>query len=105
MEKINKLALELFTVVIVMGIISYAVYMIIAKIKKLKVDTPDDRTYRLAFCVVIVVAISFLSFGCNGGIDKNVLAIFGTIAGYVLGGVNLSSSDGRNSTDNKEPQN
>jgi len=85
MEK-DILSLILFAVVILVGVILYAIYMISALLKGKDVKTPDNRTFRLAFCVVIIVAITFLGLGCCE-IDKTIMAVFGTIAGYVLGGV------------------
>ncbi len=84
--KQDMVALILFTLVMVIAATSYATYMITALKKGKKVTTPDERTFRLAFFVVIIVVIAFLALGL-GKIDENLLAVLGTIAGYVLGGV------------------
>ena len=88
--EIQKLAMILFTVVMSIAAISYAVYMITALITKRRVRTPDERTFRLAFFVIIMVVIAFLGLGLGGEIEANLLAILGTIAGYVLGGITPS---------------
>ncbi len=84
--EMRELSMYLFTFVMSIAAISYAAYMITALIKDHHVDTPDERTFRLAFFVVIIVVIAFLALGL-GAVDQNLLAVLGTIAGYVLGGV------------------
>ncbi len=91
MEK-DTLSLTLFTAVILVGVTLYAIYMISALLKDKKVKTPDNRTFRLAFCVVIIVAITFLGLACSA-IDENIMTVFGTIAGYVLGGVKWTEEE------------
>ena len=83
--ELRKLAMILFTVVMSIAAISYAVYMITA-LEGTDFQTPDEKTYRLAFFVVIIVVLAFLGLA-RDKINDNLLAVLGTIAGYVLGGV------------------
>lgn len=84
---IQIVALILLTVVLLAGLIAYGMvmYRVIPRGKDFK--TPDEKTYRLAFLVFIVVILAYLALGLGQGINENVFAILGTIAGYVLGGV------------------
>ena len=82
----RKVALISFTVVMSIAAISYAAYMITALALGTDVPTPDAKTFRLAFFVVIMVVIAFLGLTLKKPSDS-VLAILGTVAGYVLGGV------------------
>lgn len=83
------------------GIVLYATYMIATVVKNYRVITPDNRTYRLAFCLLIIVAISFLSFACDK-IDEKITTLFGTIAGYVLGGVKWPAQESSEVSENKD---
>lgn len=70
---------------------AYAIYMIIA-IRQMKkgfkatIQTPDEKTFRFGFLVVIIITLAFLAFGLRENLSEGVLALIGTLAGYVLGG-------------------
>jgi hypothetical protein len=80
-------ALISLTVVLIAGVIAYTKVMYKALPAGKGVRTPDDKTYRLAFLVFIVVIVAYLGLGLGKQIPDNIIAILGTIAGYVLGGV------------------
>lgn len=83
-----RLCLVLYAVVLLFSVFFYGLYMIYA-MKKDRISnvTPDEKTFRLAFFVILVFTISFLSLGFNGDMKSELLGILGTIAGYVLGGI------------------
>ncbi len=66
------------------GIICYYKYMIkVTDPGQFK--TPDDKTYRLAYLIFLISVIVFLSLGLGKQMNNNIIAVLGTIAGYVLG--------------------
>lgn len=67
-------ALILFTVVLIIGVICYALYMIKGLAPGQGIKTPDEKTYRLAFLVFIVVVISYLGLGLGSDINENLIA-------------------------------
>ena len=83
-----RLCLVLYAMIMVVSVFIYGAYMIFAMKKgKITTVTPHERTFRLAFFVVLVFTIAFLSLGFEGTMKAELLGILGTIAGYVLGGV------------------
>jgi len=80
-------ALISLTVVLLAGVISYAMLMYRTLPEGKGVRTPDEKTYRLAFLVFIIVIMAYLGLGLGGDINENIFAVLGTSAGYVLGGV------------------
>ena len=70
--------------------------MISAVLKNGTIETPDEQTFRFGFLAVIIVALAFLSFGLQKELNEGVLALIGTLAGYVLGGVRLKKKEEAN---------
>lgn len=76
------------TIVLTTAGILYFTYLIKALNKDLiKSITPVDKTYRLAFFLVIIIAIAYLALGLGEGLSEGVITLLGTVAGYLLGGV------------------
>ena len=86
-------AMLCFTCVFIFTAFFYSIYMIYS-VKALKekglldkdVIKSEYKTYQFAFLAIIIIVLMYLSFGLKENIPDGILALIGTLAGYVLGG-------------------
>ena len=83
-----QLAMICLTAALIVGIILYVIYLISA-LKKGVVTylTPSDRTFRLYFLLAIILVVAYLALAFGKDLHEGVLALLGTVAGYMLGEV------------------
>ncbi len=104
---LQHLAIICLTIFLLFAGSLYTFFMVKALNKGvIKIITPNEKTYRLSFLVLIITATSYIALGLGNDINEGVLALLGSIAGYLLGGVRSKEPlESRQATDNNSTNN
>ncbi|MFP5211881.1 MAG: hypothetical protein ACLGPL_00740 [Acidobacteriota bacterium] len=84
-----KLSLICLTTLLSIAILAYTFYIsyVIRNTTNVNIGhmTPSKNTFKIGFLAIIIIALAYLTFAFGEKLNSGVLALIGTLSGYVLG--------------------